>query len=120
MGWPVGHSLSPRLHGFWLAELGIGVLARVPNFSGGSARSIVVLYKEDVEAKLKEMYDCVPEQMNRWIVADDTWVATKKLITDSNFGFVDASEQGAREEFVESMENEAMKTGISLLKVGRK
>jgi shikimate dehydrogenase len=24
MGWPVGHSLSPRLHGFWLAELGIG------------------------------------------------------------------------------------------------
>ena len=23
MGWPVGHSLSPRLHGYWLAELGI-------------------------------------------------------------------------------------------------
>ncbi len=23
MGWPVGHSLSPRLHGFWLREYGI-------------------------------------------------------------------------------------------------
>ena len=23
MGWPVGHSLSPRLHGYWFAELGI-------------------------------------------------------------------------------------------------
>ena len=23
MGWPVSHSLSPRLHGYWLAELGI-------------------------------------------------------------------------------------------------
>lgn len=23
MGWPVGHSLSPRLHGFWLETLGI-------------------------------------------------------------------------------------------------
>ena len=23
MGWPVGHSLSPRLHGYWLQELGI-------------------------------------------------------------------------------------------------
>jgi shikimate 5-dehydrogenase len=21
MGWPVGHSLSPRLHGFWLHQL---------------------------------------------------------------------------------------------------
>ena len=23
MGWPVGHSLSPRLHGFWLERYGI-------------------------------------------------------------------------------------------------
>ena len=23
MGWPVDHSLSPQLHGFWLRELGI-------------------------------------------------------------------------------------------------
>ena len=23
MGWPVGHSLSPRLHGYWLAHHGI-------------------------------------------------------------------------------------------------
>ncbi len=23
MGWPIGHSLSPRLHGFWLREYGI-------------------------------------------------------------------------------------------------
>ena len=23
MGWPIAHSLSPRLHGFWLAEHGI-------------------------------------------------------------------------------------------------
>ena len=23
MGWPVAHSLSPRLHGHWLAEHGI-------------------------------------------------------------------------------------------------
>lgn len=24
IGWPVGHSLSPRLHGFWLRQYGIG------------------------------------------------------------------------------------------------
>ena len=23
MGWPIGHSLSPRLHGYWLREYGI-------------------------------------------------------------------------------------------------
>ncbi len=23
MGWPIGHSLSPRLHGFWLGEYGV-------------------------------------------------------------------------------------------------
>ena len=23
IGWPVAHSLSPRLHGFWLKEYGI-------------------------------------------------------------------------------------------------
>ena len=23
LGWPVGHSRSPRLHGFWLAQHGI-------------------------------------------------------------------------------------------------
>ena len=31
MGWPVEHSLSPRLHGFWLAEHGIdGVMVPLP------------------------------------------------------------------------------------------
>ncbi|MCK5166763.1 MAG: hypothetical protein KAQ66_05570, partial [Rhodospirillaceae bacterium] len=24
IGWPVGHSLSPLVHGFWLEQLGIG------------------------------------------------------------------------------------------------
>ena len=24
MGWPVEHSLSPKLHGFWLQEMDIG------------------------------------------------------------------------------------------------
>ena len=23
LGWPIGHSLSPRLHGFWLQQYGI-------------------------------------------------------------------------------------------------
>ena len=23
MGWPIGHSLSPRLHGYWLERYGI-------------------------------------------------------------------------------------------------
>ena len=23
MGWPVGHSLSPRIHGYWLKRYGI-------------------------------------------------------------------------------------------------
>ena len=85
------------------------------SFHSGSARSVVVLYQEDLESKMKELYDCVPEQMSRWVVADDTWMQTRKLITQGDFGFVD--EQGAREVFVESMEHEAMKTGISLLKV---
>ena len=31
MGWPVGHSLSPRLHGFWLEQHGVdGVLVPLP------------------------------------------------------------------------------------------
>ncbi|PHS78966.1 MAG: shikimate dehydrogenase [Rhodospirillaceae bacterium] len=31
MGWPVGHSLSPRVHGFWLKELGLnGDYVRLP------------------------------------------------------------------------------------------
>ncbi|MSO84333.1 MAG: shikimate dehydrogenase [Rhodospirillales bacterium] len=31
MGWPVGHSLSPRLHGFWLEKYGVdGVLVPLP------------------------------------------------------------------------------------------
>ena len=31
MGWPVGHSLSPRLHGYWLEQHGVdGVLVPLP------------------------------------------------------------------------------------------
>ena len=44
MGWPVGHSLSPRLHGFWLRELGIdgtySAVAVAPGDLGDSLRSL--------------------------------------------------------------------------------
>ncbi len=44
MGWPVSHSLSPRLHGFWLNELGIdgtyNALAVAPDDLEDSLRSL--------------------------------------------------------------------------------
>ncbi len=44
MGWPVSHSLSPRLHGFWLNELGIdgtySALAVAPDDLEDSLRSL--------------------------------------------------------------------------------
>jgi shikimate dehydrogenase len=44
IGWPVSHSLSPRLHGFWLKELGIdgtySALAVAPNGLENSLRSL--------------------------------------------------------------------------------
>ncbi len=41
LGWPVAHSLSPRLHGFWLREQGIagtylGLPVTPENFRDGS------------------------------------------------------------------------------------
>ena len=44
IGWPVSHSLSPRLHGFWLKELGIdgtySALAVAPDGLESSLRSL--------------------------------------------------------------------------------
>jgi shikimate dehydrogenase len=44
IGWPVNHSLSPRLHGFWLKELGIdgtySALAVAPDGLESSLRSL--------------------------------------------------------------------------------
>ena len=44
IGWPVSHSLSPRLHGFWLKELGIdgtySALAVAPDGLENSLRSL--------------------------------------------------------------------------------
>ena len=44
IGWPVSHSLSPRLHGFWLKELGIdgtySALAIAPDGLENSLRSL--------------------------------------------------------------------------------
>jgi len=46
MGWPIGHSLSPRVHGFWLRELGIqGEYMRIP------------VEPENFAAKLKSLKD---------------------------------------------------------------
>ena len=60
IGWPVAHSLSPRLHGFWLGEYGIdGIFAPLPvrreNFApavdglmraGFSGLSVTIPHKE--------------------------------------------------------------------------
>lgn len=46
MGWPVGHSLSPRLHGFWLGEYGVnGTYEPLP------------VQPEDFEAALRNLSD---------------------------------------------------------------
>jgi len=46
MGWPVGHSLSPRLHGFWLARYGIdGAYVPLPVAPDNVAQAIAALPK---------------------------------------------------------------------------
>ena len=46
LGWPVGHSLSPRLHGFWLGEYGVdGTYEPLP------------VRPEDFEAALRNLPD---------------------------------------------------------------
>lgn len=46
IGWPVGHSLSPRLHGFWLGEYGVnGTYEPLP------------VQPEDFEAALRNLSD---------------------------------------------------------------
>ena len=47
MGWPVGHSLSPRLHGYWLGELGIdGTYEALPVDSENFPRQLKSLAKK--------------------------------------------------------------------------
>src|ERR1700680_2494808 len=49
MGWPVGHSLSPRLHGYWLKKYGIdGVYDALPVEPGKLERALRALPKQGV------------------------------------------------------------------------
>ena len=108
LGWPVEHSLSPRLHGFWLAEHGIdGVMVPLPvrpeHFAdalhalpklGFVGASVTLPHKE---AALKLADDVEPlarriGAVNALIVRPDGTVFGRN--TDA-FGFMESLRHGA-------------------------
>lgn len=102
MGWPVGHSLSPRLHGYWLAELGIdGTYEAIPvepeNFAtelkklghtGFRGVNVTVPHKEAALAAV----DTVDGQARRIGAVNTIVVADDGTLSGSNtdgFGFME-------------------------------
>lgn len=108
MGWPVEHSLSPRLHGFWLAEHGIdGVLVPLPvrpeNFADalralpklGFVGASVTLPHKEAALKLADEVDAQARRIgavNTLIVQPDGRVLGRN--TDA-FGFMESLREGA-------------------------
>lgn len=108
MGWPVGHSLSPRLHGFWLAEHGIdGVFVPLPvrpeHFADalralpklGFVGASVTLPHKEAALKLADEADAQARRIgavNTLIVRPDGGVLGRN--TDA-FGFMASLREGA-------------------------
>lgn len=108
MGWPVEHSLSPRLHGFWLAEHGIdGVLVPLPvkpeNFADalralpklGFVGASVTLPHKEAALALADEVDAQARRIgavNTLIVRPDGGVLGRN--TDA-FGFMESLREGA-------------------------
>ena len=108
MGWPVAHSLSPRLHGFWLAEHGIdGVFVPLPvkpeNFADalralpklGFVGASVTLPHKEAALALADEVDAQARRIgavNTLIVRPDGGVLGRN--TDA-FGFMESLRESA-------------------------
>lgn len=108
MGWPVEHSLSPRLHGFWLAEHGIdGVFVPLPvkpeNFADalralpklGFVGASVTLPHKEAALALADEVDAQARRIgavNTLIVRPDGGVLGRN--TDA-FGFMESLRESA-------------------------
>ncbi|MBC8269617.1 MAG: shikimate dehydrogenase [Rhodospirillaceae bacterium] len=102
IGWPIDHSLSPRLYGFWMREHGINgvyhaiavetnalpALLKTLADEGYVGLNVTVPHKEAVMAHLDEITD-----QARWIGAVNTIVIDEKAhLRGSNtdgFGFIE-------------------------------
>ncbi len=107
MGWPVGHSLSPRVHGFWLAEHGIdGAYVPLPVAPRRFARALssladmgfggvnLTLPHKQAALGVCHRVTCLA----RRIGAVNTVVFTQGRVEGSNsdaFGFLENLRQGA-------------------------
>ena len=109
IGWPVGHSRSPRLHGHWLARYQIDgayvplavkpedlpqVLAALPKL-GFSGLNITLPHKE----RALELVDEADDVARRIGAANTIWVGDDKRLCATNtdaFGFIETLRTGAR------------------------
>ncbi len=110
MGWPVSHSLSPRLHGFWLHELGIdgtySALAVAPDDLEDSLRSLpeqgfagvnLTLPHKEAAASIVDTMDSAASRIgavNTVVVGADGSLAGSN--TDG-YGFIENLKSGAPE-----------------------
>ena len=110
IGWPVSHSLSPRLHGFWLKELGIdgtySALAVAPDGLENSLRSLpergfagvnLTLPHKEAAATIVDTMDSVASRIgavNTVVVGADGSLAGSN--TDG-YGFIENLKSGAPE-----------------------
>jgi shikimate dehydrogenase len=108
MGWPVGHSRSPRLHGYWLREYGIDgaylplavspehfpqALRMLPHL-GFAGANVTVPHKEAALATVDEVEPAARRigAVNTVIVRDDGSLLGRN--TDA-FGFIENLKSGA-------------------------
>ncbi len=101
IGWPVSHSLSPRLHGFWLNKLGIAgsyealpvapedfpTILKTLEKDGFKGANITVPHKESMFALLHEIDDVAKKigAVNTIVFEDNQWRGTN---TDA-YGFME-------------------------------
>jgi hypothetical protein len=93
---------------FWheMTELGIRRIDRVEIWNKSKPRQVAAIYLEDVIEGFKNTYGPVPRELDRWVIADDTWKESKrKYITGDGTSYA----------FIEPM-----KAGIANLEVNKK
>ena len=110
IGWPVSHSLSPRLHGFWLKELGIdgtySALAVAPDGLENSLRSLLergfagvnlTLPHKEAAATIVDTMDSVASRIS---AVNTIVVGANGNLAGSNtdgYGFIENLKSGAPE-----------------------
>jgi shikimate dehydrogenase len=109
MGWPVAHSLSPRLHGYWLEQHGVdGVyvpLAVAPDHLATALRALPSLGFRGVNLTLPHKERALElcqevDDLARRIGAVNTIVVREGRLVGSNsdaFGFLESLKAGAPE-----------------------